>query len=101
GEGELAGRRALGQVVASDVLKVPHHGSRTSSSTELLDAVHPSVAVISLGWKNRFHFPNPAVLERYRARGVRVLRTDLDGAITVRAAPDGRLSIACARGCPP
>jgi competence protein ComEC len=101
GEGELAGRRALGQTVASDVLKVPHHGSRTSSSDELLNAVRPSVAVMSLGWKNRFHFPNPEVLERYRARGVRVLRTDLDGAVTVRATPAGQLVITCARRCGP
>jgi len=97
GEGELAGRRTLGQTVASDVLKVPHHGSRTSSSDELLDAVRPTVAVMSLGWKNRFHFPNPEVIDRYRARGVRVLRTDLDGAVTVRVTPQGQLSITSVR----
>ena len=70
GEGELCGRRSLGQTVRSDVLKVPHHGSRTSSSDELLDAVEPELAVISLGWRNRFHFPAPEVLARYAgARG--------------------------------
>ena len=92
GEGELVGRRAIGQPVAADVLKVPHHGSRTSSSEELVDAVHPSLAVISLGWRNRFHFPAPEVLARYAARGTTVLRTDRDGAVTVTLAPDGRVT---------
>ncbi|MES1165446.1 MAG: DNA internalization-related competence protein ComEC/Rec2, partial [Verrucomicrobiota bacterium] len=99
GEGELAGRPALGDVVAADVLKVPHHGSRTSSSDELLDAVGPRVAVMSLGWRNQFHFPAPEVLARYAARGIRTLRTDRDGAITVSIGADGRVDLQCARGC--
>ncbi|MES1207497.1 MAG: DNA internalization-related competence protein ComEC/Rec2 [Pseudomonadota bacterium] len=99
GEGELAGRPALGDVVSADVLKVPHHGSRTSSSGELLDAVSPRVAVMSLGWRNQFHFPAPEVVARYAARGIRTLRTDRDGAITVALAADGRVDIRCARGC--
>jgi competence protein ComEC len=100
GEGELCGQRSLGQTVRSDVLKVPHHGSRTSSSDELLDAVEPELAVISLGWRNQFHFPAPEVLARYAARGARTLRTDRDGAVTVTVAPGGALSVACERGCP-
>jgi competence protein ComEC len=99
GEGELAGRRDVGQLVASEVLKVPHHGSRTSSSPEIVEAVAPTLAVISLGWRNQFHFPAPEVLARYAARGTRVLRTDRDGAITVAVSPEGRLSVRCARGC--
>jgi competence protein ComEC len=100
GEGELVGRRALGERIAADVLKVPHHGSRTSSTPELLDAVGPRLAVISLGWQNRFHFPNREVMTRFAARGVRVLRTDRDGAVTVGIGPDGRMGVDCARGCP-
>jgi competence protein ComEC len=100
GEGELVGRRALGQVVAADILKVPHHGSRTSSSDELLEAVAPKLAVISLGWHNQFHFPAPEVLARYAAGRARVPRTDRDGAITVTIAPDGTLAVRCERGCP-
>ncbi|HVU52031.1 MAG TPA: ComEC/Rec2 family competence protein, partial [Polyangia bacterium] len=100
GEGELVGRGALGQPVAADVLKVPHHGSRTSSSDELVDAVHPSLAVISLGWRNRFHFPAPEVLARYAARGATVLRTDRDGAVTVTIAPDGRITAVHERRAP-
>jgi competence protein ComEC len=93
GEGELAGRRDVGQRVAADVLKVPHHGSRTSSSDELLDAVRPRLAVMSLGWRNRFHFPAGEVLARYAARGVQVLRTDRDGAVTVTLGPTGSLDV--------
>ncbi len=100
GEGELVGRRALGQPVAADVLKVPHHGSRTSSSAELIDAVRPGLAVMSLGWRNRFHFPAAEVVARYGARGAPVLRTDRDGAVTVTIAPDDHITIACERGCP-
>ena len=100
GEGELAGRRDAGQLVATDVLKVPHHGSRTSSTPELIDAVAPALAVISLGWRNQFHFPAPEVVARYTARGTRVLRTDRDGAISVVISPEGRLTVQCERGCP-
>jgi len=100
GEGELAGRRDAGQVVATDILKVPHHGSRTSSTPELIDAVAPALAVISLGWRNQFHFPAPEVIARYAARGTRVLRTDRDGAISVVLSPEGRLTVRCERGCP-
>jgi len=100
GEGELAGRAALGGAIAADVLKVPHHGSRTSSSAELLDAVRPSLAVISLGWQNRFHFPGVEVVARYAARGVRLLRTDRDGAVTVTITPAGAINVRCERGCP-
>ena len=100
GEGELVGRRDVGQVVAADVLKVPHHGSRTSSSPELVDAVAPALAVISLGWRNQFHFPAPEVVARYAERGTRVLRTDRDGAISLVISPTGDVTVRCARGCP-
>jgi competence protein ComEC len=99
GEGELCGRRALGETVRSDVLKVPHHGSRTSSSDELLEAVAPRLAVMSLGWHNQFHFPAPEVLARYALRGAQVLRTDRDGAVTVTIAPNGGVTVRCERGC--
>jgi competence protein ComEC len=101
GEGELVGRCTLGAAIGADVLKVPHHGSKTSSTPELVAAVAPSLAVISLGWQNRFHFPDAGVVARYAARGTRVLRTDRDGAITVTIAPAGAIDVACNRGCPP
>jgi competence protein ComEC len=99
GEAELVGNAAGGVPVSSEVLKVPHHGSRTSSSDELLDAVRPMLAVISLGRQNRFHFPRPEVLRRYRERGVRVLRTDESGAVIVTIDGRGGMSAECVRGC--
>ena len=76
----LAGGRAL----RSDILLVPHHGSRTSSTEEFIAAVAPRRAIVAVGYRSRFGHPHPLVLERYRAAGVDVARTDLDGAITVR-----------------
>lgn len=67
----------------ADVLLVPHHGSRSSSSAELIAAVRPRLAIVSAGYRSRFGHPAPEVLERYGAAGVAVLRTDLDGAVSV------------------
>jgi competence protein ComEC len=67
----------------TEVLLVPHHGSRTSSSAEFISAVAPRWAVVPAGYRNRFGHPNREVLERYRTAGVQILRTDLDGAVSV------------------
>ncbi|HET9934399.1 MAG TPA: MBL fold metallo-hydrolase, partial [Polyangiaceae bacterium] len=69
------------QELRADVLKVGHHGSRTSSSPELLEAVRPSVATISCGVRNRFGHPVPEVLARISGYGAQVFRTDRDGAV--------------------
>jgi competence protein ComEC len=66
------------------ILKVAHHGSRTSSSFELLSTWRPQVAIISAGRGNTFGHPAVEVLRRLEAIGATVLRTDLDGQITVR-----------------
>jgi competence protein ComEC len=73
----------LGKNVKADVLLVPHHGSRTSSSREFIEAVSPRWAVVPTGYRNRFGHPNAEVLERYHAAGIGVMRTDLDGAVHV------------------
>ena len=65
------------------ILKVPHHGSRTSSSRELLESWRPQVAVISCGRGNTFGHPAPEVLRRLEAVGATVYRTDLDGQVTI------------------
>ena len=70
------------------VLKVAHHGSRTSSSSAFLEGWRPQVAVISSGRGNRFGHPTADVLRRLEAIGATVLRTDLDGEITIET--DGR-----------
>jgi competence protein ComEC len=72
------------------VLVVPHHGSRSSSTPAFLAAVHPELALLPVGYRNRFRFPNPGVTARYRAAGVRMLDTAAEGAVTVRMAPGAR-----------
>jgi competence protein ComEC len=67
----------------STILKVPHHGSKTSSSLPFLKAVDPSLAILSVGYNNIFRLPNLAILERYRNQGCKLLRTDHDGAISI------------------
>ena len=70
------------------ILKVAHHGSRTSSSTALLDGWRPQIAIISCGRGNRFGHPTTEVLARLTDAGARIYRTDLDGEVTVET--DGR-----------
>jgi len=65
----------------SYVLKIAHHGSRTSSTIKFLKAVSPRIAVISVGRGNRYNFPSKFTLEKLKGMGVIVLRTDKDGAI--------------------
>ena len=70
------------------ILKVPHHGSATSSSQEFLEALRPDVAVISAGRGNPFGHPVASVLERYRNIGAAIYRTDQDGAVIVETDGD-------------
>ena len=83
--------------VAAVVLKVPHHGSRTSSAAPFVAAVAPTLAVASLGAENRFGHPARDVVARYRAAGVAFARTDRCGAVTVVPDGDGGFSAAAER----
>src|SRR5262249_28006927 len=67
----------------ADVLKVGHHGSRTSSTPDFVAAVAPAVAVISCAVRNRFGHPHPSTLATLARSGARVLRTDRDGSVVV------------------
>jgi competence protein ComEC len=67
----------------ADILKVPHHGSKTSSTEAFIDSVNPKYAVISVGERSRFGHPHAAVVSRYAGRGVRILKTGLTGTVTV------------------
>jgi len=69
--------------VNSDILKVAHHGSKTSSSEGFIAKVSPEIAVISVGKGNSYGHPNPEVLEIFKKFGIKVLRTDLDGDIKI------------------
>ncbi len=70
------------------VLKLPHHGSRTSSSWPFVRATAPRLAIATVGSRNPFSHPHPEVVERYEAVGARMLRTDRDGAVMIST--DGR-----------
>ncbi len=72
-----------GYSLKSDLIKIPHHGSASSSSPAFLDRVKPTYAILSVGERNIGHLPNPEVMRRYQRMGSRIFRTDRDGAITV------------------
>jgi len=78
--------------VRADVLKVAHHGSARSCQEIFLDAVRPRVAVISCGYRNPYGMPAPEVLDRLRAKGIRMYRTDRNGEVQI-IANHGRIDI--------
>ncbi len=84
-------------VLRADVLVVPHHGSRTSSTPAFIRAVAPSVAVFACGYRNRFGHPRPDIVARYEAQSVRMTRTDFEGAVTLSFAPGAPLVPVAAR----
>jgi competence protein ComEC len=90
---EMLAERYRGGQLRADVVKVPHHGSRTSSTPPFVAATAPRYAVISCGVANRFSFPAPEVVERWLAAGAQVWRTDQVGAVTLDIARDGKLRI--------
>lgn len=73
------------EFLKSDVLKVGHHGSRTSSTLEFVEKVKPKFALISAGVENKFNHPAPDVISRYDMIGANLLRTDQSGAIILRS----------------
>jgi len=89
GDVEEAGEALLlDRVGPVTVLKAAHHGSRTSSTEPFLEKTRPRYVVFCVGRRNRFGFPHPEVVERYRALGSECFRTDEDGAVTLES--DGR-----------
>ena len=82
-EAELLAEYAAQQLL-SEVLLVPHHGSKTSSTTGLINRVSPDHAIISAGWGNAFGHPNDVVLRRYYNRGIQVWNTAEHGMVQVR-----------------
>jgi competence protein ComEC len=97
GDIEVAAERRLidehGEALKADVLKVAHHGSKTSTSSPLLEAVKPRLALISAGVENRYGHPAKSVLERLAGLGIPVLRSDRSGMIVLHLADTGRLGI--------
>jgi competence protein ComEC len=94
GEGAMVGRlEAAAGGGRFDVLKVAHHGSRTSSTPPLLAAVRPRLALVSVGLGNPYGHPAPDVVARLRRAGARVLRTDRVGEVRLAWEPDGPIHI--------
>jgi len=79
---------SLGSLLKVDVLKVAHHGSRTSSQLAFLQQVRPTYAVVSVGADNRYGHPTVEVLERLKKVGAEILRTDQEGTIVFES--DGK-----------
>jgi len=93
GDLEVAGEQRLvsrsGSKLKSDVLLIPHHGSKSSSSVAFLEAVSPKVCIISAGKDNPFGFPSQDILRRLRGAGCRILRVDEIGATEVSIGQEG------------
>lgn len=77
----------------AEVLIVPHHGSRTSSTPEFVAAVQPEAAIFTVGYRNRFHHPKPDVVARYQALNAQLLQSDAAGAIEVTLPSEGAVDI--------
>lgn len=76
-------------VAQTDIVVVPHHGSRTSSTEAFVQATKPAIALVAAGYRNRWGFPKPDVVGRWRSAGASVLSTQESGAITVDVTLDG------------
>ncbi len=88
-EGRLLANEATKDQLDVDVLKSPHHGSKTSSSGEFLAAVSPQIVVIEVGKDNKYGHPSPIVIDRYERQYSRIFRTDQLGRI--RLTTDGHV----------
>ena len=83
--------------VAADVLKVGHHGSTTSTDSLFLAVTRPDLALVSVGRRNRYGHPAPAVVRRLESIGARIFRTDRDGGVRVLVGRDGAPRVLVAR----
>jgi competence protein ComEC len=95
GDIEAAAERELlatGTVPAIDVMIVPHHGSRTSSTAEFVAATRPRWVVYAVGYRNRWNFPSPRVVERWSAAGAEARSTSQSGALTFELRPGATLA---------
>ena len=79
---------AYGRQLRTTILKIPHHGSTTSSSRTLLEYMQPRLAIFSLGKNNRFGHPSATIVDRYRELGIKTMRTDRQGDVVTRC--DGK-----------
>jgi competence protein ComEC len=69
--------------IRADILLVPHHGSRTSSTPAFIDSVNPQLAIFTAGFSNQYGFPKPEVVARYQQQGCKILQTGHVGQISI------------------
>ena len=91
-EGLILGRLGPNQNINACIINVPHHGSRNSSSEGFIEAVSPSIAVFEVG-RNSYGHPNDGVISNYESAGATILRTDLDGTVTIRGNGKGGFEV--------
>ena len=81
------------EILKADVLKIPHHGSNSSSTKEFIEAVRPKIALIGVGENNKFGHPNEQVIERLIDFGVQIYRTDKTGEISINVNKNGSFKV--------
>lgn len=81
------------QILKADILKIAHHGSKTSSTEEFLKKVNPKIALIGVGKNNKFGHPNKNVIERIKNNKIKIFRTDENGEISININGKGKVKI--------
>lgn len=81
------------QILKADILKIAHHGSKTSSTEEFLKEVKPRIALIGVGENNNFGHPNENVIERIKNNKIKIFRTDENGEICISTNGKGKMKI--------
>ena len=92
-EEKLLGKYKNTNRLNANILKIAHHGSKTSSIQEFLNKVNPKIALIGVGRKNKFGHPNQEVLERLKEKGIQIYRTDQNGEIQIIVKNDLKIKI--------
>ncbi len=89
---KIAESQLLDEELSADLLKVGHHGSKTSTTQEFLNKVNPQIALIGVGENNKFGHPNDDVIKRLQEKGVKIFRTDLNGEINININKNGKVN---------
>lgn len=92
-EKEIVETYKFSRILKTDILKIPHHGSKTSSTNELLDLADPKLALIGVGVNNKFGHPNEETIEKLTKRKIKIYRTDLMGEIYLKVNKDGKIKV--------
>lgn len=81
------------KILNSNIIKLPHHGSKTSSISNFIDEVNPQIALIGVGKNNKFGHPSNEVINRLEKRNIKIYRTDQMGEISITVNSKGKVSI--------